>query len=305
MKPNFYQKLTIIFTLAAACMLFPELHAQTVLITDQPDYQEGDASAVLDIHSELGGLLIPRMSAAMREAIAEPAMGLLVFQVDGDTGFYYNAGLPADPDWMRLSSPPQNQGGEAGLVIDVDGNAYATVKIGSYQWMAENLRVTHFQNGEPIPRPGRDEWMVESQAGMAWYDNLEDLALRFGSLYNVAAASHPAGICPPGWELPAEHHFQDLLDALVSEGHTGAALRSPLSWDGSVEGDNHSGFSALAAGSRGGDDGIFRGIRHVTGWWSSTLDGAGSQIAMRLESSGEPVLVTLPASEGLSVRCVR
>ncbi|MBM3706654.1 MAG: hypothetical protein FJW66_09040 [Actinobacteria bacterium] len=32
-----------------------------------------------------------------------------------------------------------------------DGNSYQIVKIGSQQWMAENLRVTHYLNGDPTP----------------------------------------------------------------------------------------------------------------------------------------------------------
>jgi hypothetical protein len=36
-------------------------------------------------------------------------------------------------------------------VTDVDGNVYNTIKIGEYVWMAEDLRVTRYRNGDVIP----------------------------------------------------------------------------------------------------------------------------------------------------------
>ena len=55
-----------------------------------------DSSAVLDITSTTGGLLMPRMTQTQRVAIATPAQGLMVFQIDGiaqqPEGFYYYSG---------------------------------------------------------------------------------------------------------------------------------------------------------------------------------------------------------------------
>ena len=50
--------------------------AQVAINTDNSD---ADNSAMLDVKSTTKGLLIPRMTMAQREAIANPANGLLIF----------------------------------------------------------------------------------------------------------------------------------------------------------------------------------------------------------------------------------
>ena len=57
------------------------------------DNTTADPSAILDVKSTAQGVLIPRMTAAQRTLISSPAQGLLVYQTDGASGFYfYNGG---------------------------------------------------------------------------------------------------------------------------------------------------------------------------------------------------------------------
>jgi len=67
-----------------------------------------DSSAQLDIQSTAKGLLIPSMTQTQMHGIPTPATGLLVFQTDFTSGFYYNAGTPVAPSWQPLA-PPSNQ----------------------------------------------------------------------------------------------------------------------------------------------------------------------------------------------------
>jgi|GEM_PF-2707809 len=61
-----------------------------------------DASAMLDIKSENKGLLVPRMTQASRDAITNPATGLIIYQTDKMPGYYYNSGTPASPVWQPV-----------------------------------------------------------------------------------------------------------------------------------------------------------------------------------------------------------
>ncbi len=53
------------------------------------DGTDPDASAILDVKSTTKGFLAPRMTLAQRNAIVTPATGLIIYQTDGVTGFYF------------------------------------------------------------------------------------------------------------------------------------------------------------------------------------------------------------------------
>jgi hypothetical protein len=72
-------------------------------------------SAMLDISSNSSGLLIPRMTEAQKNGIAGPATGLLVYQTNGTTGFYYFDGT----NWLLLASGEAwNLTGNAGTNVN-------------------------------------------------------------------------------------------------------------------------------------------------------------------------------------------
>lgn len=60
---------------------------------------------------------------------------------------------------------------DAQSITDMDGNTYTTVKIGTQTWMGQNLNVSKFRNGDPIPEANTDEaWekasMEKNQPGV-------------------------------------------------------------------------------------------------------------------------------------------
>ncbi|MBC7915909.1 MAG: tail fiber domain-containing protein [Pyrinomonadaceae bacterium] len=77
-------------------------YTQNVSIND--DGLAPDGSAGLDVRFTNKGFLAPRMLAATRLAISNPATGLLVYQTNLVSGFYYNSGTPGTPAWVLLNS---------------------------------------------------------------------------------------------------------------------------------------------------------------------------------------------------------
>ncbi|PLX16668.1 MAG: hypothetical protein C0597_07765, partial [Marinilabiliales bacterium] len=75
-----------------------DLLSQNITITDDDGYTP-DTSAILDVKSTTKGLLIPRLTTTARtELTSTAATGLLVFDTNESTFFYYNGS-----EWIDLS----------------------------------------------------------------------------------------------------------------------------------------------------------------------------------------------------------
>lgn len=108
-----------------------------------------DASAALDIKSTAGGLLIPTMTEAQRNAITNPATGLLIFQSNGTSGFYYNAGTAAAPAWTSLA------GNNNGWSLTGNSNTDpATQFMGTLDNQPILFKVNNIHAGKIAPEPG-------------------------------------------------------------------------------------------------------------------------------------------------------
>lgn len=104
----------IILLLVAVSFSFKGF-SQSVSINN--DAAVADTSAILDVSSTTKGLLIPRMTAAQRTAIVTPATGLLVYQNDGDSGFYYYNGT----GWFLLITAAVNTDKQNTLIYTTKG----------------------------------------------------------------------------------------------------------------------------------------------------------------------------------------
>ena len=170
-------------------------------------------------------------------------------------------------------------------VTDFDGNSYNTVLIGDQCWMKENLKVTHYPNGDAIP------YITDNSAWGALGDNNTDDAYcyynnntgsEYGALYSYAASiadnwtrdnSSGQGICPAGWHLPTDAEWTILSDYLGGSSVAGGKMKESGTshwYTPNTGATNESGFTALPGGVRSGDDGTFSYASYGGTWWSAT-----------------------------------
>jgi len=205
-------------------------------------------------------------------------------------------------------------------VTDIDGNVYQTVTIGTQEWMAENLKVTHYRNGDPIPHvTDAATWEGLTSGAYCEYDNDGGNVATYGRLYNWYAVDDSRNIAPEGWHVPTDEEWKQLEMYLgMSQSEADDA-----GWRGTDEGGklkesgtthwaspntgatNESGFTALPGGYRFGS-GYFDGMGYLAGFWSST-EGSSSNAWYRGLGYDDAQVYRGYHYEhyGFSVRCVR
>ena len=220
----------------------------------------------------------------------------------------------------------------AATVTDYDGNVYNTVQIGNQCWTRENLRVTHYSDGTPIPAGGENDGSYMEPYYYDYSSSGIPLSER-GYLYNWPAAMHGAvssyavpsgvqGVCPTGWHLPSDEEWILLTDYVSANYACGGnsdyiakALASTAWWenssceccpgDQSETANNASGFGVVPAGGYWGFVG-FRFAGYEVGFFSSTQSGSYDATCSYLFYDYAAVnCVEYSKYLGFSVRCLR
>jgi len=157
---------------------------------------------------------------------------------------------------------------------------FKEVKIGNQVWMAENLNVAIFRNGEPIPQvESQEEWIQagkNKQPAWCYFGNNITNEPTYGKLYNWYAVNDIRGLAPIGWHVPSDAEWIKLNDYLIKQEtppEVGKELRSRDKWP--CESNNKSGFTGLPGGYRDFDGSFnnFSGLPYIGDfgmWWSST-----------------------------------
>ena len=198
----------------------------------------------------------------------------------------------------------------ANTVTDIDGNVYNTVKIGSQTWMAENLKVTKFNDGSAIPLvTDGGAWVTLTSPGYCWYNDSVSHKNPYGAMYNWSAVNH-GKLCPTGWHVPSDTDWKTLSDYLGGISVSGNNLKETgsLHWNSPNAGaTNESKFTALPGGYRSANSGAFFSMRDNGSWWTSTADGSTNAMmrAITLYGTSDLQVISADIRYGISVRCIK
>jgi uncharacterized protein (TIGR02145 family) len=199
----------------------------------------------------------------------------------------------------------------------IDGTTtYKEVVIGNQTWMAKNLNVITFRNGDTIHEARTiDEWgasLKKKEPAWCYFNNDKSNDSTYGKIYKYYAIRDPRGLAPKNWKIPSSDEWEVLFKAMGGKRVAGAKLKSSKGWRHNGNGSNSSGFNALPSGSRGlamitTNNGFSRNGSTCV-WWSSTrVARSFEMIAYSLYFKSDKVSTfwETSASDGYAVRCIK
>jgi uncharacterized protein (TIGR02145 family) len=211
--------------------------------------------------------------------------------------------------------------------VTIGNQEYKTVVIGKQAWMAENLNVDKFRNGDMIYeiKPGLKskrackKWKKLGNKGTpacCYYYNYPENGEEFGRLYNWFAVNDKRNIAPEGWHVPTDEEWkelethlgmsQEVLDTKDWHGtDEGNKMKAKKGWSKDGNGTNKSGFTALPGGVCT-NLGIFAYMGEATYFWSATENNTNNAWYRFLHCSNSAVFRSYNLKQcGFSVRLLR
>ncbi len=325
-KLRFMKKLYFLFIIMAWSIAPASAQVSINTTGNQPH-----SSAMLDVSASNKGLLMPRValtSADNASPVASPATGLMVYNTAAAgtspykvcPGLYYWSGSM----WIRFSdgidcgngSPLPDGCDPEHTIIDIDGNVYPTIVIGTREWMARNLKVSHYRNGDEIPNvTDRLEWIALSSGAYCWYNNNQaTFEPLYGKLYNWYVVNDSRNLCPSGWHVPTDTEWATLIDLLGGYSVAGGKIKETgtTHWYSPNTGaTNETCFTALGGGCRNfwdNSNANFNYYMSIGWWWSSTQDPDQTYRAFFYDCSKDNTTVyrnSVDKRQGNSVRCIK
>jgi len=240
---------------------------------------------------------------------------------NGSCLFYGNTcddGNPNTPNDHILSNcechgdnPPNGNGvyTPGNGAFDYDGNYYPSVIIGNQEWLASNLKTTHYCDGTPIAQmQDNTVWSNALTPGWCYFNNDPNNNLTFGKLYNNWTLDNDSlNVCPCGWHMPSNAEWLELRSFLGGQVPAGLKMRSSITWSNN-SGTNESGFNALGGGFRL-DNGTFYDFpTYSVYWWQQKGCGWYWQEMPNISSNnswGFQMVINNWVNWGNYIRCVK
>lgn len=207
------------------------------------------------------------------------------------------------------STPFNPPSATSGTITDIDGNTYNWITIGTQQWLVENLKTIHYNNGDLIPEvTGNAAWAALATGAWCKYNNDAANLIIYGCLYNFSVAADVRGIAPTGWRVANKDDWDTLVSYLGGNGIAGGKLKEAgtAHWTTPNTGaTNETGFTALASGRRN-FVGVYNSIGTDGVWWSSTEYSLANAWMMDMEhDTDDTVFGNSDKKNGCNIRCMR
>lgn len=209
-------------------------------------------------------------------------------------------------DKEKSSTGPE----EITTVTDIDGNTYQTTKIGSQRWIKENLKVTHYRNGDAIPHVTDDStWIRLTTGAYCCYENDPANGETYGILYNWHAVNDARGLAPEGSHIATDADWIEIIDYLGGADIAGGKMKKTGTtyWtDPNTGASNSSGLSMLPGGLRSDLSGDFSGMESSAFFWTATEQNSVDAVACKLIYNNAGIgKGETDKRKGLSIRCVK
>jgi len=274
------------------------------------------------------GNVVPYVPPTTPAAPVYPPTDQYVYYTDGidllrkgvrDSEFVVDAALTAtgfdgveDTDWTNIKAV------ELGTIIDIEGNRYSTIRIGTQEWTVTNLKTTKYADGTDIELiTDQTTWNADTVGAYCWYDNNIIHKDIYGALYNWYAVNNARGLVyfekegaqQAGWRIPTDGDFTILQNLLGGAAVAGGKLKedSASYWTAPNTGaTNQYKFYGLPGGVRNDNITSFNNMfNNALYWASNNYHATDAHYYLLYYNSAAFNQVGYHKAIGCSVRCVR
>ncbi|MFC2121660.1 FISUMP domain-containing protein, partial [Bacteroidota bacterium] len=232
-------------------------HTGNVTIEVNENYPNGDWKTIIEDTEDDGSFIFfVNGTPGEEKRVSVKSVNIPIIGGISDANFSYTPSSSKEPQTM----------------MDIDGNIYSTVTIGSQIWMGQNLKTTKYNDDTPIPLvTDGTTWGSLNSPAYCWYDNNISFKNPYGALYNWHVLDADK-LCPTGWHIPTYDEWNILTDFLGGIEIAGGKMKEVGTnhWlPPNVGATNSSGFKALPGGGRD-SFGSFLLFGTSGFWWSLT-----------------------------------